>query len=69
MEDGDHTPLEPLLPGMDVRLLNALSVDLPPEHTLGLGRALAGLLVETYEARRLSPPRWVKDLLRHYEVA
>ena len=52
--------------GQFVRLLNELSVDLSPEHTLGLGRALAGLLVETYEARRISPPRWVEDLVRHY---
>jgi len=52
--------------GQFVRLLNELSVDLSPEHTLGLGRALAGLLVESYEARRLSPPRWVQDLVRHY---
>jgi len=45
--------------GQFVRLLN--------EHTLDLGRALAGLLVDSYEARRLSPPRWVQDLVRHYQ--
>ena len=53
--------------GQFVRLLNELSVDLSPEHTLDLGRALAGLLVDSYEARRLSPPRWVQDLVRHYQ--
>ena len=25
-------------------------------------------LANAYEARRLSPPRWVQDLLRHYRV-
>ena len=53
--------------GQFVRLLNELSVDLSPEHTLDLGRALGGLLVDSYEARRLSPPRWVQDLVRHYQ--
>jgi len=52
--------------GQFVRLLNELSVDLSPGQTLELGRALAELLVQSYEVRRLSPPRWVRDLLRHY---
>ncbi|PYP43709.1 MAG: hypothetical protein DMD50_16655 [Gemmatimonadetes bacterium] len=52
--------------GQFVRLLNELSVDFPPAHTLELGRTVAHLLVESYEARRLSPPRWVQDLLRYY---
>src|SRR4029077_15010622 len=52
--------------GQFVRLLNELSVDLSPAHTLELGRALAELLVQSYEVRRLSPPRWVQDLLRLY---
>jgi transcriptional regulator with XRE-family HTH domain len=54
--------------GQFVRLLNELSVDLSPEQTLELGRTLAELLVQSYEARRLSPPRWVRDLLRHYRT-
>ena len=53
--------------GQFVRLLNELAVDLSPKQTLDLGRALADLLVESYEVRRLSPPRWVRDLVRHYE--
>jgi len=52
--------------GQFVRLVNELSVDLSPAQTLELGRALAELLVQSYEVRRLSPPRWVQDLLRHY---
>ncbi len=52
--------------GQFVRLLNELSVDLSPAQTLDLGRVLAELLVQSYEVRRLSPPRWVQDLLRHY---
>src|SRR2546422_9837602 len=54
--------------GQFVRLLNELSVDLSPGQTLELGRALAELLVQSYEGRRLSPPRWVQDLLRHYRA-
>jgi len=54
--------------GQFVRLLNELSVDLSPEQTLEVGRALAELLVQSYEVRRLSPPRWVQDLLRHYRT-
>jgi transcriptional regulator with XRE-family HTH domain len=53
--------------GQFVRLLNELAVDLSPKQTLELGRALAELLVESYEIRRLSPPRWVRDLVRRYE--
>jgi len=52
--------------GQFVRLLNELAVDLSPEQTVQLGRAIAALLVESYETRRLAPPRWVQDLLRHY---
>lgn len=52
--------------GQFIRLVNELSVDLPPEQTLELGGTLAELLLQSYEVRRLSPPRWVRDLLRHY---
>src|SRR5204862_6826355 len=54
--------------GQFVRLLSEPSVDLSPGQTLELGRALAELLVQSYEVRRLSPPRWVQDLLRHYRA-
>src|SRR5437762_13166503 len=54
----------PLNVGQFVRLLNELSVDLSPEHTLDLGRGLARLLVDSYQPRRVSPPRWVLDLAR-----
>lgn len=53
--------------GQFVRLLNELAVDLSPKQALELGGSLAELLVESYEVRRLSPPRWVRDLVRHYE--
>ena len=52
--------------GQFVRLLAELSSDLSPRQTEQLGREIAALLVRSYEARRLSPPRWVQDLLRHY---
>src|SRR6266513_656832 len=53
--------------GQFVRLLNELAVDLSPKQALEMGQGLAALLVESYEIRRLSPPRWVRDLVRHYE--
>ena len=52
--------------GQLVRLLNELSGDLAPQQTSQLGRDIARLLAEAYEARRLSPPRWVQDLVRQY---
>src|SRR5256885_14673000 len=48
--------------GQFVRLLNELAVDLSPKQTLELGRALAELIVESYEVRRPSPPRLVRGL-------
>src|SRR5213078_3378692 len=53
--------------GQFVRLLNELAVDLSPKQALELGGSLAELLVESYEVRRLSPPRWVRDLVRSEE--
>ena len=55
--------------GQLVRLLNELSGDLAPHQTGQLGRDIARLLAEAYEARRLAPPRWVQDLLRQYRSA
>ena len=55
--------------GQFVRLLNQLAVDLSPAQGAQFGRAIAELLVESYEARRLAPPRWVQQLLRHYRPA
>jgi len=50
-----------------VHLLSELSGDLPPQQAMQLGRRVVDLLIDTYEARRLASPRWVKDLVRHYE--
>ena len=55
--------------GQLVRLLNELSGDLAPHQTTQLGREIARLLAEAYEARRLAPPRWVQDLVRQYRGA
>jgi len=54
--------------GQLVRLLNELAGDLSTEQTAALAGDIAGLLATGYEARRLSPPRWVQELLRHYRV-
>ena len=54
--------------GQLVRLLNELAGDLSTQQTAMLAGDIAGLLATAYDARRLSPPRWVQDLLRHYRV-
>jgi transcriptional regulator with XRE-family HTH domain len=52
--------------GRLIRLVGELSTDLSPGQAAQLGRDIAELLSRAYEARRLGPPRWVLDLLRHY---
>jgi len=54
--------------GQLVRLLDELSGDLSPQQTMRLGREIAGLLAAAYETRRLSPPRWVQQLLQQYRA-
>ena len=54
--------------GQLVRLLDELSGDLSPQQTMRLGREVAGLLAAAYEARRLSPPRWVQQFLQQYRA-
>ena len=54
--------------GQLVRLVAELSGDLSPRQTVQLGRDIATLLAEAYEARRLSPPAWVRSLLRQYRT-
>ncbi len=65
----DHRSVPPPTVGHLVRLLTDLSGDLSPRQTALLGRNISALLAEAYEARRFSPPRWVRDLLRHYRGA
>lgn len=52
--------------GRLIRLVGELAVDLSPGQAAQLGRDIAELLSRAYEARRLGPPSWVLDLLRHY---
>ncbi len=54
--------------GQFIRLLNHVAVDLSPVQKTRFGRAIGQLLVESYESRRLAPPRWVQSLLRHYPL-
>ncbi|PYP17694.1 MAG: hypothetical protein DMD52_04830 [Gemmatimonadetes bacterium] len=60
-------PSRPPGVGQLVRLLSELSADLSPQQTEQLGRAITALLADAYQTRRLASPRWVQDLLRHYE--
>ncbi len=63
-----HRVTRPPDVGQLVRLLGELSGDLSPEQTMSLGREIAALLAAAYEARRLSPPRWVQQFLRQYRA-
>ena len=65
---GRHHVSRPPNVGQLVRLLNELAGDLSTQQTAALAGDIAGLLAAAYEARRLSPPRWVQELLRHYRV-
>lgn len=64
----DHRSARPPTVGHLVRLLSELSADLSPQQTVMLGRNISALLADAYEARRLSPPNWVQDLLRHFRA-
>ncbi len=52
--------------GRLIRLVGELATDLSPGQAAQLGRDIAELLARAYEARRLGPPRWVLELVRHY---
>jgi hypothetical protein len=51
-----------------VRLLGEVSPDLPPRETAAIGRELTESILAAYERRRRPPPRWVRELARHYRV-
>lgn len=48
-------------------LMDDLTPDLPQREAVTLGRDMSRLLLAAYERRRLPPPRWVKELARHYD--
>lgn len=48
------------------RLLGEVTPDLPQPEAAAVGRDLAQALLHAYQRRRLPPPRWVRDLARHY---
>ena len=52
--------------GQLIRLVGELGAELSPGQAAQLGRDIAELLARAYEVRRLGPPRWVLDLVRHY---
>ncbi|GIW52269.1 MAG: hypothetical protein KatS3mg081_1624 [Gemmatimonadales bacterium] len=52
--------------GHFVRLLQQITPDLGERDTRHLGRELSRLLLDTYRRNRLPPPRWVREIARHY---
>jgi len=55
----------PSLPAF-VRLLEQVTPDLPPRDASALGRDVTQLLLDVYRRRHLRPPRWVREVARHY---
>jgi hypothetical protein len=54
--------------GRLVQLLGELGAELSPAQTAQLGRETARFLLGAYEARRLAPPRWVRELVTYYHT-
>ena len=46
-----------------------LGADLSPSQAAALGRETARFLLGAYEAQRLSPPRWVRELATYYRTS
>ena len=51
-----------------VRLIGELAGDLSPAQGTALGRETARFLLDAYQARRIAPPRWVRELASHYHA-
>jgi len=64
-----HRVSRPPNVGQFVRVLTELAGDLTPQQTLAFAREVAQILGAAYEERRLSPPRWVKDLTKKFRSA
>ena len=52
--------------GALVQLIGELTGDLSPAQAAALGRETASFLLDAYQARRLTPPRWVREMASHY---
>ena len=55
--------------GALVQLIGELAGDLSPAQATALGRETARFLLDAYVSRRLTPPRWVRELAGHYHAA
>jgi hypothetical protein len=51
-----------------VRLIGQVSPDLPSREAATLGREMSRLILDAYQRQRIPPPRWVRELLQHYNV-
>lgn len=55
-------------PAAFARLLSELAPDLPASEANRLGREVSRLLLNAYRRRQMPPPRWVRELVRHYRA-
>lgn len=51
-----------------VQLIGELASELSPAQAAALGRETARLLLDAYQSRQLTPPRWVRELAGHYRA-
>ena len=51
-----------------VRLIGELAGELSPAQASALGRETARFLLDAYQVRRMTPPRWVRELASHYHA-
>jgi hypothetical protein len=51
-----------------VQLIGELTSELSPAQAAALGCETARFLLDAYQARRLTPPRWVRELAGHYRA-
>jgi hypothetical protein len=49
-----------------VQLLENITPDLPAREAAALGREMSELLLDAYRRRQIPPPRWVREVARHY---
>jgi hypothetical protein len=50
------------------RLIVEATPGLPPREATTVGRELTRAILSAYERRQLPPPRWVRELSRHYSA-
>ncbi|MFQ6046145.1 MAG: hypothetical protein ACE5PT_07290 [Gemmatimonadales bacterium] len=51
-----------------IRLMGQVTTGLPEREARAIGGEMSRLLLGAYQRQRLPPPRWVRELARHYSA-